>query len=109
MTISKVLNSCCDYSPIENPIKNAIHTWYLPSGCKTHLIRHDDKIEFLTINGKVKTSVFSNLEDIPNNFSSPEEFIQFMIEMDPIFDANGELKFTVTEKLHIWERKYENP
>ncbi|VHN99716.1 hypothetical protein [Candidatus Rhabdochlamydia sp. T3358] len=112
MTISNTLNGCCscyNYTRAENPIKNITHTWYLPSGGKTHLIRHDDKIEFLNIQGKEKTSTFTNLADIPTVFSSPEEFIEFMIEMDPIFDANGKLEFTDTEKLHVWKVKYENP
>ena len=110
--ISKVLNSCCDccnYKQAENPIKNVIYTWYLPKGGETHLIRHDDKIEFLTIQGEEITSTFTNLADIPEVFSSPEEFIESMIEMDPIFDANGKLEFTCTEKLHVWEVKYGNP
>ena len=114
MTISKVLNSYCDYiypplPPKEKPIKNIIHTWYLSNGGKIHLIRHDDKIEILTIRGEEKTSAFTNLEDIPEVFSSPEELIETLIKMDYVIDTHGNLVFTETENLHIWEGKYRDP
>lgn len=113
MTISRVLDSCYNpytYSPpAEKPIKNAIHTWYLSNGGETRLIRHDDKIELLTIQREKKTSHFTSLTDLPEIFSSPEELIESIIEMDPIFNANDELELIDTENLYTWEAKYGNP
>lgn len=109
MTIPKACYNPYTYSPpAEKPIKNVMHTWYLSNGGKTQLIRHDDKIELLTIQREKKTSIFSDLVNIPTVFSSPEELIESMIELDPIFNANDELELIATENLYTWKAKYGN-
>lgn len=93
MTVARVLDHCYPThkhaSNIDSSKGEFIHTWYLPNGGETHLIRHDDKIEVLTIQGEIKTNRFTHLADIPSVFSSPEEFIETMIAMDPMFNPNG--------------------
>lgn len=114
MTISGALNYFYNYTsppppPVKREIKNIIHTWYLSSGGESHLIRHDEQLEFLTIHGEKEISDFIDLKDIPEDFSSPEEFIEILIEMDHVFDAHGSLALTPTENLHTWKGKYRDP
>lgn len=108
MTISRVSSSANLHKlPIETETntENIVHVWYLENGDKAYLIRDKDALKCLFLKGN--DSVIAPIP-IPTSIT-PEEAIDFLLEIHPVLLDNDSIKLIKKEELHEWDIKQKNP